>query len=218
MERAENPGRDRMLARIRSALKTRAPRHESAPSGGPVFVPVPDALERFQRECSGNSTELILVLDARGAADALRTVLGSIASGEIYIQDAPLLRRMMDRLRTERAVRWSNEGPPSESSQAAMTSAEYLVAATGSIFIASSAAGRGASVVAPTHIVVASEAQLEPDLAAALKRANERDLAKHNSALFLITGSSRTADIEKILVLGAHGPRRVVVILANKLD
>lgn len=218
MERAENPGRERMLTRIRSALKVPAPRHRSAPSEAPIFVPVSDALERFQRECSSNSTELILVPDARGAADALRVVLGSIASGEIYIQDAPFLRRMLEGLQQERAIRWSNEGPPSESSQAAITSAVYLVAATGSILITSSAAGRGASVVAPNHIIVASEAQLEPDLAAALKRAKECQLTTRNSALFLITGSSRTADIEKILVLGAHGPRRVVVILARRLD
>lgn len=218
MERAENPGREQMLARIRSALKTPAPRYRCAPSGGPVFVPVPNALERFQRECSANSTELILVADTHGAAGALRMVLGSIASGELYVQDAPFLRRMLEGLRTERAVRWSNDGAPSESSQAAITSAEYLVAATGSILITSSSGGRGASVVAPNHIVVASEAQLEPDLAAVLKRTKERKLITRNSALFLITGSSRTADIEKILVLGAHGPRRVVVILARNLD
>lgn len=218
MERAENPGRERMLTRIRSALKAPAPRHQCAPLEAPIFVPVLDALERFQRECSSNSTELILVPNARGAADALRVVLGSTASGEIYIQDVPFLRRMLEGLQTERAIRWSNEGPPSESSQAAITSAEYLVAATGSILTTSSAAGRGASVVAPNHIIVASEAQLEPDLAAVLKRTKERELTTRNSALFLITGSSRTADIEKILVLGAHGPRRVVVILAHRLD
>ncbi|HTU36192.1 MAG TPA: lactate utilization protein [Candidatus Acidoferrum sp.] len=218
MERAEALGRERVLARIRSALKAPAPHHQCASPSGPVFVPLANAVERFQRECAANSTELILVPDTRGAADALGMVLASVTPGEIYLQDAPPLRRMLGGLKTDRAVRWSNDGPPSESSQAAITAVECLVAATGSIFIASSAAGRGASVVAPVHIVVASEAQLEPDLAAALRRVKDRELTTHNSALFLITGSSRTADIEKILVLGAHGPRRVVVILARNLD
>lgn len=217
MAAAENPGRERVLARIRSALKTPAPRHACAASAGPVFAAIPDTLERFQTECAANSTELILVPDARRAAEALGIVLASATAGEIYLQDAPLLRWMLGGLHTERAVRWSNDGPPSESSQATVTTAECLVAATGSILIASSAAGRGASVVAPVHIVVASEIQIETDLAAALRRGRERKLLEQNSALFLITGSSRTADIEKILVLGAHGPRRVVLILARSL-
>ncbi|MGH9733170.1 MAG: LutC/YkgG family protein [Candidatus Acidiferrales bacterium] len=213
---AENPGREHVLARIRSALKKASPHHHDRASGGPVFVPISDTLERFKSECAANSTELILAPDAPGAVTSLRTALTSVA-GEIYVQDAPLLRRMLDTLQAERAVRWSNDGAPSESSQATITAAECLVAATGSILIASSAAGRGASVVAPVHIVVASEAQLVPDLAAALSRAIASKLPDQNSALFLITGSSRTADIEKILVLGAHGPRRVVLILARNL-
>lgn len=218
MPAAENSARERMLARIRSALRTAAPRHQPVGGAGPIFVPVENPLARFERECVANSTELMRVPNAREAGEALRTVLASVPSGEIYVQDAPLLRRVLESMRDERAVRWSNSGAPSESSQATITGAECLVASSGSILIASSAAGRGASVVAPVHIVVAGEAQLVPDLASALARVKERGLPERNSALFLITGSSRTADIEKILVLGAHGPRRLNVILVRHLD
>lgn len=218
MPAADNSGRERILARIRSALRAPAPRHQLAGEAGPTFVPVEDSRAQFERACAANSTELMSVSDAREAEDALRTVLASVPSGEVYVEDAPLLRRLLENSREQRAVRWSNEGPPGESSQATITRAECLVASTGSILIASSAAGRGASVVAPVHIVIASEAQIAPDLASALAQATERGLPERNSALFLITGSSRTADIEKILVLGAHGPRRLVVILGRHLD
>lgn len=218
MAAGENPSRERVLERIRSALKTPAPRHASGLAERPVFAAISDTLERFQRECAANSTELIHVPDARAAAEALGSVLASVEQGDIYIQDAPFLRQMVLGLSAKHAFHWSNESPPNESPQATITAAECLIAATGSILIASSSAGRGASVVAPLHIVVATEAQLEPDLASVLKLAKERGLVRNNSALFLITGSSRTADIEKILVLGAHGPRRVVVILARNLD
>jgi L-lactate dehydrogenase complex protein LldG len=57
-----------------------------------------------------------------------------------------------------------------------------------------------------------------PDLKAALAQAEEKSVATKNSCVSLITGPSRTADIEKILVLGAHGPRRFVVILAEDLE
>jgi L-lactate dehydrogenase complex protein LldG len=95
-----------------------------------------------------------------------------------------------------------------------MTLAECLVAQTGSIFVSSQCGGRGASVVAPVHIVVASVGQLVPDLEVAFARLREHGTATQNSFVCLITGSSRTSDIEKILVLGAHGPRRLVTVLA----
>ena len=218
MEGVENPGRERILARIRSALKSPAPRHGAVKQQAPIFIPVGDPLARFQQECAGNVTECIVVPDATAAEEALHSVLGSVPFGEIYVQDAPLLHRSVQDSNDGHTVRWSSEGPPKESSQATVTLAESLVASHGSVLIASSAGGRGASVVAPVHIVVASESQLELDLAAALAHVKQRGLAERNSCLFLITGSSRTADIEKILVLGAHGPRRLVVILARRLN
>jgi L-lactate dehydrogenase complex protein LldG len=65
--------------------------------------------------------------------------------------------------------------------------------------------------VPPCHIVYARGGQIVPDIAAALARIPLEIPAA--SYVGLITGSSRTADIEKILVQGAHGPRRLVVIL-----
>jgi L-lactate dehydrogenase complex protein LldG len=69
--------------------------------------------------------------------------------------------------------------------------------------------------VAPVHIVIAKTNQILPDIGTALARAEERGTVAQNSFLCLITGSSRTADIEKILVMGAHGPRRLIVVLAT---
>lgn len=218
MERVENVGRERVLARIHAALKSPAPRREMTEKAGPIFAAIADPLARFQQQCVLNSTECLVVPNSEGAAEALRNVMASIPAGEIYTQDAPQLHRIMERWKVDRALRWSNEGPPAEDSQATITLAESLIASHGSILIGSSGAGRGASVVAPVHIVVASESQLVPDLACALARAKQNGLAERNSCLFLITGSSRTADIEKILVLGAHGPRRLVVILVRHLD
>lgn len=218
MERVENTGRERILTRIRSALKSPAPRHETGGKAGPICAPIPHPLAHFQQQCILNSTECVLVPDIGAATDALRNVLTSIPPGEIYVQEALQLHRIIERSNGNRGVRWSNQGPPTEDSQATISLAESLIASHGSVLIASAGAGRGGSVVAPVHIVVASESQLEPDLASALARAKQSGLAERNSCLFLITGSSRTADIEKILVLGAHGPRRLVIILVRHLD
>ena len=100
--------------------------------------------------------------------------------------------------------------------QATITHAEALVALTGSVLVSAACGGRGASVVAPVHIVIATREELVPDLEAAFTLIRQRELPHKNSYLCLITGSSRTADIEKILVMGAHGPRRLIVMLSMK--
>ena len=213
MAQAENPGRERILARIREALRQPAPRRALGASRA-IFAPVPDLLGRFQKECEANCTECVVVPDMGACAGTVAAALSSIPPGEIFVQDAPELRRMADSWRGSRGTRWSSAGGPSESSQATITLAEALVAQTGSVFVSSACGGRGASIVAPVHIVVASAAQLVPTLDDSFALLKERDAAAKNSMLCLITGSSRTADIEKILVMGAHGPRRLVVILA----
>jgi L-lactate dehydrogenase complex protein LldG len=214
MEQTDNSGRERILARIRSALRETAPKHAAPASSGPIFAPVADPLERFQKECALNLTECVVTSDMGASATAVGQVLSSVPEGGIFVQDAPELRRMVPLWQEGRGIRWSNEGGPLETSQATITLTETLVAQTGSIFVSSSCGGRGASVAAPVHIVVATLAQMVPDLEAAFARLRERGTQEKNSMLCLITGSSRTADIEKILVMGAHGPKRLVVVLA----
>jgi L-lactate dehydrogenase complex protein LldG len=86
------------------------------------------------------------------------------------------------------------------------------VAQTGSIFVSTrSAGGRALSVLPPVHLVLARRDQLVPDLPAAFARLRQRHGGRWPSAVTMITGPSRTADIEKILVMGAHGPKRLVV-------
>jgi L-lactate dehydrogenase complex protein LldG len=129
----------------------------------------------------------------------------------VFAQDAPELRDLVAHAAADRVVRWSSEGAVPEPSQATVTLCHALVALTGSVLVSSGNGGRGASVVAPVHVVVARLDQLVPDLETALARA--REIAFDHSYIGLITGSSRTADIEKMLIIGAHGPRRLVVIV-----
>ena len=104
--------------------------------------------------------------------------------------------------------------PDLERCQAAITGCDALVAQTGSILVSSgSAGGRALSVLPPHHVVIAQKSQLVPDLAAALGLVRERYAPNWPSFLSFITGPSRTGDIERILVLGAHGPKRLTVLI-----
>jgi L-lactate dehydrogenase complex protein LldG len=93
-----------------------------------------------------------------------------------------------------------------------ITGADFLIARTGSILLRTiTAGGRRLSILPPTHIVIAEEKQLVFSLDDALQNLDD----KNNlwSYATIITGPSRTSDIEKELVLGAHGPKRLVVLL-----
>jgi L-lactate dehydrogenase complex protein LldG len=214
----ENGSRDRILERIRAGLRTPAP-EMPAPEGkvsglnSAIFAPIDNPLERFQQECVANLMECLLAAGPNESAERLAKTLDSLPAGEIFIQDSPTLRQLVELVKSARPIRWSSQGGPSEASQATITLAEALIAQTGSIFVTSSCGGRGASVVAPCHIVFATMDQLVPDLQTALANAFREGKLESNSFACIISGSSRTADIEKILVQGAHGPRRLVVIL-----
>jgi len=211
MAPTENPSRERILGRIRAAVQTTGPHHDGP--AGQMFAPVTDPLDRFQKECVANITECTVTADAAASAAAIANVLASLPPGEIFVQDAPELRNLVSAFKDGRPLRWSNEGPPNEASQATITLCEALVAQTGSVLVSSSNGGRQATVIAPAHIVFAKLDQLVPDLEAAFARVYEQGIAAKNSYVCLITGSSRTADIEKILIMGAHGPRRLIVVL-----
>lgn len=213
MTEAANPGRAAILERIRAGLRVTTSESAYAAAQGGIFEPVTNPLERFVAECKANLMECLLTEDTQGSARQLIQVLTSLPAGEVFAQDHPTLRQLLAGLENSRPVRWSSQGAPSESSQATITMVEAVVAQTGSIFVTASCGGRGASIVAPCHIAVATVSQLVPDLATLLRRVSQENTLTNNSFACLISGSSRTADIEKILVQGAHGPRRLVVIL-----
>ena len=213
LPQTDNASRERILERIRIGLRTRPAEPASASRDQLIFEPVTNPLQRFQQECVANLMECTLTDDTNASAVQLAIILHALPAGEIFVQDHPSLRTLTELARSDRPIRWSSEGAPSEASQATVTLAEALIAQTGSIVVTASCGGRGASVIAPCHIVYVTINQLVPDLQTALSNlARERKL-NSNSFACVISGSSRTADIEKILVQGAHGPRRLAVIL-----
>ena len=208
-----NPSREQILERIRAGLRAPAPELDDRPFDAQFFEPISNPLERFQQECKANLMECYLIADAGAAAQKLAEVLQTLPPGEIYVQDDPTLRRAIAASDANRPIRWSTQAKPAESSQATITLVDALIAQTGSVFVSASCGGRGASVVAPVHIAMARQSQLVPDLDAALRDATADQRLEKNSYACIISGSSRTADIEKILVQGAHGPVRLVVIV-----
>ena len=97
-----------------------------------------------------------------------------------------------------------------------ITGCEYLVARTGTIVMSSAQpSGRSTSVYAPVHICIAYAHQLVYDVKDALQLVKNKYNNAMPSLITFATGPSRTADIEKTLVVGVHGPKEVYLFLVE---
>lgn len=97
-----------------------------------------------------------------------------------------------------------------------VTGCECLVARTGTIVMsAAQQSGRTTSVYAPIHICIAYSNQMMYDIKDALLFLKEKYSGNMPSLITFASGPSRTADIEKTLVTGVHGPKEVYCFLVE---
>ena len=223
-----------IFARIRDALRVPAPhRHadHSAHDAGPAAT-VPDAdiyrawlpavgptleerIALFARNAAGLKAEFHAVDSLEQAAQHLFALAKEYQWKSVATHGHPLASALATKLglpmlRTDQGYAISEL----ESRDAAITGCDALIAQTGSVLVsAGSAGGRALSVLPPHHIVIARRSQVVADIAAALQLARATYAPNWPSFLSFITGPSRTGDIERILVLGAHGPKRLTIFL-----
>ena len=191
-----NPARSNILSRVRAALRTEAHKPQ-VPSASLIWPPAGDHETRFRAEFAAVRGELL------GSAQQLREFLKAFP--KIATDGSVLVRQVAgDGTATARE------------SDIGVTGCDCLVAQTGSIIVSTRASGgRALSVLPPVHLVIARRDQIVPDLAAAFTLLRQRYDGHWPSALSLVTGPSRTADIEKVLVMGAHGPKRLALYFAD---
>lgn len=103
-----------------------------------------------------------------------------------------------------------------DKAEVGITLCEALVARNGSVVLSNNnAAGRRLSIYPNQHVVVARSGQLVLDLKDAFQQLKQKYGNEIPSMVSTITGPSRTADIEKTLVLGAHGPKELFVFMVD---
>lgn len=97
-----------------------------------------------------------------------------------------------------------------------ISGADFLIAETGTVVLqARPEEPRSLSLLPPVHIVLAERAQLRPDLFDLFEANRLGELPSLPSCISLITGPSKTGDIELRLVTGVHGPGELHVILID---
>ncbi|HWD94427.1 MAG TPA: LUD domain-containing protein [Verrucomicrobiae bacterium] len=222
--------REKIFARIREALSVKAPLPGHHDTGHRVTPPAaPTAQAREWLPAVGDSFEDQLARFRANAADLkaafyfcnhrdeltkllteLRDVEGwkKIASHNGELTNAACSALALPLLQTDQPFNPSEL----EACDAGITECDALIAQTGSVLITNrSAGGRALSVLPPHHVVLVRREQLLRDLPAAFELLKKKYAANYPSMISFITGPSRTGDIERILVLGAHGPKKLTI-------
>jgi L-lactate dehydrogenase complex protein LldG len=213
--------RDAILGRIRNALAHEPPRERPpVPQVWPRENPGADAMAgRFAQELAevhGETFRLASMDDARRKLAELAEASGWSSIGAL---ERPLCRDLLAGLAPERVVWAGPQGTPQNMADLSLSviQADYLLADTGSAMIAcATPQERLLCYLPPACVVIAGVDRLAEHLPAIWDDVARRaaDPALRGEFVF-ITGPSRTADIEKILILGVHGPKRLVVLLVG---
>jgi len=113
-------------------------------------------------------------------------------------------------------IYFNTDIPLPQNVEAGITGCEFLIAQTGSALVRSAQKGaRQIFVYPPAHIIIASKSQLTVSLDEAYQKLSQKYDSGFPSMISLISGPSRTADIEKTLVLGAHGPKELHIFISK---
>jgi len=206
------PSKENIFKRIRQALSHSTPL-PFPQSEGPatVFQPSRQELEvEFAEQFGKLQGKFVYCLNAHELASQLNNLSVHRNWKQIYCRDekwkALLQANLFD----------NTSYTDLASCDAAITGCELLVARTGSIVLsAAGESGRSTSVYAPVHICIAHTNQLVYDIKDALLQLKEKYAGKLPSLITFASGPSRTADIEKTLVTGVHGPKEVYCFLVE---
>ena len=223
--------REKILARVREALKVPAHvpgAHGNAPlpaaaqsSAAGARQWLPKVGESFAEQLAlfqANAAELKADFQLLNSAEEMRQALVRLRDAEgwqgVACHSSDLTNAIcpplnLPMLRTDKPY----DVHALEACNAGISECDALVAQTGSVLVTSrSAGGRALSVLPPHHVVLARREQLVADLPAAFALVKKKYADNYPSMISFITGPSRTGDIVRILVLGAHGPKKLTIL------
>jgi L-lactate dehydrogenase complex protein LldG len=216
--------REAFLARISGALERRT---TAAPPAAPV---VDESIARLTR----HDADLVALFAANaaatgmtvhrvssdGAGDQLLALASSLRLKTVALGRSPGLSLAAKTLAAAGVTMVSPQSSGFESLyrvDAGLTDVQAAIAETGSLVCASGPdLRRGLSLVPPVHLAIVRRSDIVPDLIDFFAGLTGQGAAGSlPSNMVLITGPSKTADIEGVLVTGVHGPREVHVLLID---
>jgi L-lactate dehydrogenase complex protein LldG len=202
MKTQSNQARNMILQDLRAHSKIWTSGYESVSSVVDYFVQVDEAhlLSEFSARLQDLAGECV-VCDSE--EDAYKHIAHIIEQKAVYVIEPELISAC-----EKYAIPTELDDEFSKECRFALTGCDALSVRSASVVLTSHTLQGRRTISAPEiHFVIAYENQIVADLPEALQEVSIAD----SSQITVITGPSRTADIEKTLVLGAHGPKRLCV-------
>lgn len=210
----EKSARERVLKRIRNAsLEKLENRFSNVNLDADIYVDFPenDLLIQFATELTKVGGSFVFCANEKELSNEIKVLLEARKANTIFSYDEKLTQVLKGE-----GIAMENDSDKIAQASMVMTSCEFLVARLGSVLVSSGQiSGRLANFIPDTHIVVAEQNQVVEKVKDALAELRKK-YDTLPSMTTLITGPSRTADIEKTLVMGAHGPRELIVFVLEK--
>lgn len=207
----ESTSREKVLKRVRHALiyKTDNP-YPNVDFDSPVYKAMDDTSDvNFAQEFTKVGGVFIYCENEAEVVSSLSALNTECNWDNIYCSE-PEIQYLL----TQAGVPFDSDEDSLKDIKVSLTSCEFVIARLGSIMV-SSRNSRRLNVYPEIHVVIAYVNQLVDDLKDAFAAVQTKYSGKLPSMLSVITGPSRTADIEKTLVMGAHGPRELFCILVE---
>ncbi len=208
-----SPAKETILKKIRKALNQSTPiPFPQSEGGSSVFHTALQELEvEFAEEFTRLQGKFVFCANNQELAAHLNMLVQQMEWKKIFCRDETL----KEMLTANKFVQIQDVDLGQ--CDVSITGCEALVARTGSMVLSSAQpVGRTVSVYAPVHICIAYTSQVVYDIKDALKLLKNKYDSMLPSMITFATGPSRTADIEKTLVVGVHGPKEVYCFLVDE--
>jgi len=211
----EITSRERILKEIRNGLLNKIDNpYDTVNAKKPVFRDLEESIDlHFAQELSALGGKFIFCENEAEMADIVKLLIKEENLGPVFCKNEDLKKHL-----TKADVEFLSNDEDLFQCKSGLTECEFLIARFGSVLMSSAlSSGRKLYSWPEKHLVVAYASQLVPELKDAIIGMRERYNGVIPSMITLVSGPSRTADIEKTLVKGVHGPQEVFVFYIDDL-
>lgn len=211
----ETTSREKILKEIRNGLLNKLDNpYTTANPEKPVLKELEESIDlHFAQELSALGGKFIFCENEAEMAEVISLLITEENIGPILCKNKDLQKHLENA-----GIDYLSEDQDLPNCKSGLTECEFIIARFGSVLMSSAlSSGRKLYSWPEIHLVMAYASQLVPELKDAIIGMRERYNGVIPSMITMVSGPSRTADIEKTLVTGVHGPREIFVFYIDDL-